>query len=261
MAAHGFPDQESRSSDDCRSGAGGRLWLAVRRSRAQPCRLCASQYHRPAQIPYPKDDPYSDGKAKLGRVLFFDPLLSGSKLHSCASCHNPGLSWGDGEPQAVGEKHLPLRAPTLLNVAWTPKLGWDGHFRDLESVAIGPLSSPDNMNLPVGDLIARLSVIPDYVASFNATYGKGDITQQKIEQALATFQRSIVSNEAPFDRWIGGDPKAISESAKRAASSCSTPRPIARPVIAAGRSRIPRSMMSASRRTTIPAAASCSRLR
>ena len=173
------------------------------------------QYHRPAQIPYPKDDPFSDAKAKLGRVLFFDPLLSGSKLHSCASCHNPGLSWGDGEPLSVGEKQLALRAPTLLNVAWTPKLGWDGHFRDLESVAIGPLSSPDNMNLPVADLIVRLSVIPDYVASFNAAYGKGDITQQKIEQALATFERSIVSNEAPFDRWIGGDPRAISESAKR----------------------------------------------
>jgi cytochrome c peroxidase len=173
------------------------------------------QYHRPAQIPYPKDDPFSDAKAKLGRVLFFDPLLSGSKLHSCASCHNPGLSWGDGEAQSVGEKRLQLRAPTLLNVAWTPKLGWDGHFRDLESVAIGPLSSPDNMNLPVADLIARLSTIPDYVASFNAAYGKGDITQQKIEQALATFERSIVSNQAPFDRWIGGDPKAISDSAKR----------------------------------------------
>ena len=173
------------------------------------------QYHRPLQIPYPKDDPFSDTKARLGRVLFFDPLLSGSKLHSCASCHNPGLSWGDGEAQAVGEKQLPQRAPTLLNVAWTPKLGWDGHFRDLESVAIGPLSSPDNMNFPVADLIARLSVIPDYVASFAVAYGKGDITQQKIEQALATFERSIVSNEAPFDRWIGGDPKAISESAKR----------------------------------------------
>jgi cytochrome c peroxidase len=192
-------------------GACGSLFADAERS----VQALRKQYHRPAQIPYPKDDPFSDAKAKLGRVLFFDPLLSGSKLRSCASCHNPGLSWGDGEPQSVGEKQLLLRAPTLLNVAWTPKLGWDGHFRDLESVAIGPLSSPDNMNLPVPELISRLSVIPDYVASFDAAYGKGDITQQKIEQALATFERSIVSNEAPFDRWIGGDPRAISESAKR----------------------------------------------
>jgi cytochrome c peroxidase len=173
------------------------------------------QYHRPAQIPYPQDDPYTEAKFKLGRILFFDPLLSGSKVRSCATCHNPGLSWADGEPHAVGEKELALRAPTLLNVAWTPKLGWDGHFRDLESVAIGPLSSPDNMNLPVPDLIARLEAIPGYVRAFDATYGKGDITEDKIERALATFERSIVSGDAPFDRWIDGDPKAIDESAKR----------------------------------------------
>jgi cytochrome c peroxidase len=82
-------------------------------------------------------------------------------------------------------------------------------------VAVGPLSAPENMNLPVDELIARLSAIPDYVKAFDATYGKGDITQDKIEQALATFERSIVSTEAPFDRWIAGDPQAIGESAKR----------------------------------------------
>ncbi len=173
------------------------------------------QYLRPAQVPYPKDDAYSEAKFKLGRTLFFDPLLSGSKVRSCATCHNPGLSWADGEQHALGEKQLPLRTPTLLNVAWTPKLGWDGHFRDLEGVAIGPLSSPDNMNLPVHELIGRLSVIPGYVNAFNATYGKGDITQGKIEQALATFERSIVSTDAPFDRFIAGDQRAIDEAAKR----------------------------------------------
>jgi cytochrome c peroxidase len=173
------------------------------------------QYLRPAQVPYPKDDPYSEAKFKLGRTLFFDPLLSGSKVRSCATCHNPGLSWADGEQHALGEKQLPLRTPTLLNVAWTPKLGWDGHFRDLEGVAIGPLSSPDNMNLPVHELIGRLSVIPGYVNAFNATYGKGDITQQKVEQALATFECSIVSTDAAFDRFIAGDQRAIDESAKR----------------------------------------------
>ena len=177
------------------------------------------QYHRPAAIPYPGDDAYSKAKFELGRLLFFDPILSGSKTRSCASCHNPALSWADGVAQAIGEKQLPLRAPTLLNVAWTPKLGWDGHFRDLESVAIGPLSSPDNMNLPVEELIARLSAIPGYTRAFAVAYGKGkpagEITQTKIEQALATFERSIVSGEAPFDRWIAGDPRAIDDAAKR----------------------------------------------
>jgi len=175
------------------------------------------QYRRPAQIPYPKDDPYSHAKYELGRTMFFDPILSGSKVRSCSTCHNPGLSWADGQPRAIGEKQLPLtlRTPTLLNVAWTPKLGWDGHFSDLEGVAMGPITSPDNMNLPENTLIERLSAIPGYTAAFDAAFGKGDITTLKIEQALATFERSIVSKEAPFDHWIGGNELAIGASAKR----------------------------------------------
>ena len=92
------------------------------------------KFRRPAEIPFPPSNPYTEAKYKLGRILFFDPILSGSQIRDCASCHNPGLSWGDGQPRAVGEKILPLRSPSLLNVAWTPKLGWDGHFRDLEAV-------------------------------------------------------------------------------------------------------------------------------
>jgi len=175
------------------------------------------KYHRPAQIPFPTDDPYSEAKLKLGRMLFFDPILSGSQSRSCASCHNPGLSWADGQPRAVGEKQeaLPLRTPTLLDVAWTPLLGWTGHFRDLESVAMVPITAANNMNLPEHVLIERLAAIPVYVDAFNAAFGQGEITGKKIEMALATFERSIVSTRAPFDRWIDGDPAAISESAKR----------------------------------------------
>jgi cytochrome c peroxidase len=194
-------------------GAGGSLFGAA----AVSLHALKQNYLRPAAIPYPKDDPYSLAKHELGRTLFFDPILSGGKVRSCSTCHNPGLSWADGQPRAIGEdqKPLPLRAPTLLNVAWTPKLGWDGHFGDLEDVAIGPITSPDNMNLPLATLIERLSAIPGYAKGFNAAFGKGEIEQHKIEQALATFERSIVSDEAPFDRWIRGDEAAINPAAKR----------------------------------------------
>jgi cytochrome c peroxidase len=178
-----------------------------------------AQYRRPAAIPYPKDDLYSRAKYELGRTLFFDPILSDAKVRSCSTCHNPGLSWADGEPQALGEKQVPLasglRTPTLLNVAWTPKLGWDGHFGSLEGVAMAPITSPENMNLPVAALIERLSAIPGYVTAFHAAFGKGDITQPDIEQALATFERSIVSDEAPFDHWVRGNESAIDAAAKR----------------------------------------------
>jgi cytochrome c peroxidase len=174
-----------------------------------------AKFRRPTEIPFPESNRYSEAKAKLGRVLFWDPILSGSKTLSCATCHNPGLSWGDGLPKAVGEKTLALRAPTLLNVAWTPKLAWDGHFRNLEAVAFGPITTSGNMNLPENILIERLSAIPGYVDAFDAAYGEGDITKKKVELALATFERTIVSGEAPFDAWVKGDEKAVSDAAKR----------------------------------------------
>jgi cytochrome c peroxidase len=179
--------------------------------------LWQEKYRRPAEIPFPDSNSYSDAKSRLGRMLFFDPILSGSQVRSCASCHNPALSWADGQPRAIGEKQvaLPLRSPTLLNVAWTPKLGWDGHFRDLEAVAFGPISATANMNLPEKVLIDRLSAIPGYRDAFDTAFGKGAINRRKVELALATFERSIVSGEAPFDRWIKGDETAIDTAAKR----------------------------------------------
>jgi cytochrome c peroxidase len=173
------------------------------------------QYRRPAEIPFPEDNPYSEAKSKLGRMLFFDPILSGSKVRSCATCHNPALSWGDGKSRAIGEAKLPLRSPTLLNAAWVPKPGWDGHFRDLEAVAFGPITAATNMNLPESVLIERLSAISGYREAFRLAFGKPDITRRTVELALATYERSIVSGEAPFDRWIKGDAMAIGAAAKR----------------------------------------------
>jgi cytochrome c peroxidase len=174
-------------------------------------------YRRPAAIPYPDDNPYTKSKAELGRALFFDPILSKDSARSCASCHNPRLSWGDGLALAIGDKQaaLPLRSPTLLDVAWTPRLGWDGKFRDLEAVAFGPITSPANMNMPAAALVARLSGMPGYVKAFAAAFGPHAITKRNIELALATFERSIVSGEAPFDRWVQGDDAAIDGAAKR----------------------------------------------
>lgn len=182
-----------------------------------PRHVLQAKFRRPAEIPYPRSNPYTQAKSRLGRLLFFDPLLSQSRSRSCADCHNPSLSWADALPSAIGEKQvaLPLRTPTVLNVAWIPKLGWDGHFRDLEAVAFGPITAANIMNLPEADLVARLSAIPAYVSAFDEAFGEGDVTKRKIELALATFERSIVSGEAPFDRWVKGDEAAIGDDAKR----------------------------------------------
>jgi cytochrome c peroxidase len=176
-----------------------------------------AKFRRPANIPFPASNPYSEAKAKLGEMLFFDPILSGSGTRSCATCHNPSLSWGDGLPRAVGEnqKSLPLRSPTLLNIAWIRLPGWFGKFPDLESVAFTPMLSPKLMNVKEEDLIRNLSSIPGYRKLFAAAFPDGEINRRNIELAIATFQRTIVSGIAPFDRWIEGDEAAISEEAKR----------------------------------------------
>jgi cytochrome c peroxidase len=150
-------------------------------------------------------------------MLFFDPVLSGSRARSCASCHNPGLSWGDGLARSIGDgqQAMGLRAPTLLDIAWVPRLGWDGKFRNLESVAFAPITSAANMNLPEKVLLERLEAIPGYVRSFVEAFDEGPITRAKIESALATYERSIVSQTAPFDRWVMGDEHAIDADAKR----------------------------------------------
>src|SRR5262245_25873311 len=165
-----------------------------------------AKYQRPAEIPVPEDNPYSAAKAELGKALFFDPILSGSGTRSCASCHNPGLSWSDGLPRAIGEgqKPLALRTPTLIAAAHQPRLGWDGKFSDIEAVAFGPITSPSNMNLSEAELIDRLSAIQGYVDAFDAAFGSREIARRQIELALAVFQRTIDPGETAFDRWIAG---------------------------------------------------------
>ncbi len=174
-------------------------------------------YRRPAAVPHPTENPHSAAKAELGRMLFFDPIMSGSGSHACSTCHNPSLAWGDGSARAVGQGQakLPLRSPTLLDVAWLARLGWDGKFRDLESVAFGPITSRVNMNLPEATLMERLNAIPGYVEAFASAFGPAGINRRNVELALATFERSIVSGQTPFDRWVEGDESAISNAAKR----------------------------------------------
>lgn len=176
-----------------------------------------ADYHRPPDIPFPDDDAFTKAKADLGRALFFDPILSGSGTRSCASCHQPGLSWGDGQKLAIGEdqKPLALRAPTLLNIAWIPVLGWDGKFRDLESVAFAPITNPANMNGNEQKVLTSLAAVPGYRAAFARAFPDGAVSRVHVEQALATFERTIVSAPAPFDRWIAGDESAIGAAAKR----------------------------------------------
>lgn len=180
--------------------------------------ILKAAYKRPSSIPFPEDNPFTEAKARLGQTLYFDPRLSRSNMQSCASCHNPSFAWGDGLPKGVGDhmKELRRRSPTILNAAWSEILMWDGRFESLEEQALGPIEAGVEMNMPLDDLIEKLSKIEGYAPLFAAAFdGDEEITADKIAMAIATYERTVISGEAPFDRWIKGRGDAISPSAQR----------------------------------------------
>lgn len=193
-------------------------------SASEPDRAARlAEFRRPDAIPFPEANPYSQAKAELGRALFFDPILSRDEGRACATCHVPSLDWTDDQPRAMRNDDAPMavRTPTLVDIAWIERsLGWDGRFRDLESVAYVPITAPANMDMPEALLNERLNAVPRYVEAFRRAFPEAadearPVTRPRIEQALATFQRLIVAGPAPFDAWVAGEPGAVSPAAKR----------------------------------------------
>ena len=185
---------------------------------ADPVRaIWKEKYLRPAIVPFPADNPYSSNRELLGRTLFFDPRLSRSRTMACASCHNPAHSWEDGLAKPIGDglKQEPRRTPTILNVAWADLLFWDGRAEDLEHQALSPITSDSEMNEPLAAMVRTVNGIQGYKALFAAAYPCQPINQRTIAQAIATFERTVISGPAPFDRWINGDESAITDQAKR----------------------------------------------
>jgi cytochrome c peroxidase len=176
-----------------------------------------SAYHRPTAIPFPVDNPYGEAKADLGHKLFFDPRVSGAENMSCATCHNPALAWGDGLATGIGAgaHKLGRRSPSILNLAWGEPLMWDGRLPTLEAQAAGPMMAPAEMNQSMGVLETKLAAIPGYRRLFDSVFPGEGVNQQTITKAIATFERTVVSAQAPFDRWIEGDETAIGESPER----------------------------------------------
>lgn len=172
---------------------------------------------RPVAVPFPPDNAPNADRINLGKSLFFDPRLSGSGFLSCASCHSPGLGWSDGLPTGIGHdfKRLGRATPTILNAVYQPLLMWDGRKPNLEAQALGPIESAGEMNMPLDELPKKLSAIPGYPPMFEKAYPGEGLTKETVGKAIASFERTIVSTESPFDRWRKGSKKAISESAQR----------------------------------------------
>ncbi len=176
-----------------------------------------SAFRRPLDAPFTASNPYTRAKSELGRMLFFDPALSGPGTKSCASCHNPALSYGDGlaVEVGVGGRTTGARSPTLLDVAWIEVAGWDGHFASIDDVTLGAMANPSIMGADVDAVLARLAATPGYRTAFAEAFPGRAIDRATLRDAVAVYVRTIVSGPAPFDRWVDHDESAISASAKR----------------------------------------------
>jgi cytochrome c peroxidase len=168
-------------------------------------------------IEYPDDEPPSQAEVELGKILFFDTRLSSNLKQSCATCHNPELGFSDGLKTSVGTMggSVSRNAPHLYNLAWASTLFWDGRSSTLEDQALGPIQAAGEMNLPLDVLVPRLSKVAFYKEQFEKIYGEPEITAENIGKAIAAFERTIISDNSPFDQYIAGNKLAMSPAAIR----------------------------------------------
>ncbi|ACB93859.1 cytochrome-c peroxidase [Beijerinckia indica] len=172
----------------------------------------------PAKAPGLPNNPATPEKLALGKMLYFDPRLSISHSLSCASCHNLGLGGTDDRPKSLGHdwQQGGRNAPTVLNSVFNLAQFWDGRAADLAEQAGGPILNPVEMGSTKPQTIDVLKGIPGYVTAFKAAFpGTSDsITYENLEKAIAVFEATLLTPEAPFDRWLSGDDKALTQNQK-----------------------------------------------
>lgn len=168
------------------------------------------------KIEHPKNNPLTPAKIALGKQLYFDPRLSKDATISCASCHDPKKGWSNGEKVATGidGQKGGRNSPTVLNSAFSRFQFWDGRAGSLEEQALGPIQNPIEMGMKLEELVSRLNAIEGYRKQFQNVFGT-DVTSEGIAKAIAAYERTILSGDAPYDRFKAGDKNALSAAAQR----------------------------------------------
>lgn len=169
-------------------------------------------------VPVPSDNPPTAATVALGKRLYYDPVLSVDRTVSCATCHDPRDAFADGKRVAVGVagKTGTRNSPSVVDGAYYTAQFWDGRAPDLEQQAAGPVQNPVEMAHTLPGVAQRLNADPSYRAQFDAAFGPGAVTFDKVEKAIASFERTLLSANSPFDRWYFGHEKgALSASAQR----------------------------------------------
>ncbi len=168
------------------------------------------------QAAWPELPPVDAKQAALGRLLFYDPVLSAEDNLSCASCHHPDLGFTDGRQIAQGVHGQDLRrnAPSLWNAAYATSLFWDGRAKSLEEQMLVPLTNPNEMAADLEIMLAQLRAIPEYQRLFAEAFPDG-ITLGNVTAAIASFERTLVSKNAPFDAFAAGNFDALTPAQRR----------------------------------------------
>jgi len=167
--------------------------------------------------PSPANNPQTPEKIELGKMLFFDRRLSGDGTMSCATCHIPDLGYTDG--QAISLSYPTTKnwrnSPTLINVAFSKFLFHDGRAETLEDQALFPMMSSFEMNQNLDFVEEEIRSVPEYLELFKVVFGSDDITRERMAMAIAAFERSLISKNAPLDSYLNGNTKALSPEAKK----------------------------------------------
>ncbi len=184
-----------------------------------PLPAAADEYDPIASYDYmeiPADNPISAEKAALGRQLYYDYRLSGDGSRSCYHCHQVDLGLTDGLPLAIGafEKQLTRSSPTMWNIGYHQFWYWDGRADTLEKQAAAAWKGGNMGAKDTAPVLAEINAIKEYHAQFQEVFGS-DATEENVSQALATYMRTIISNDTAYDRYVAGEESALSEGAKR----------------------------------------------
>jgi cytochrome c peroxidase len=167
--------------------------------------------------PFPPQNPPTAAKVELGRKLFFENRLSGPNNRSCGTCHRPELLFSDGFSRAWGLKETELRrkTPTLYNVGWHQRLFHDGRAGSLEEQVPFPLRNEFEMDLQPEDAVERLRRDPEYQKLFAGAFPGRELSFDMVAEAIASFERTLVSYDSDLDRYLLGATSALSDAAKR----------------------------------------------
>lgn len=170
----------------------------------------------PTVVPIPSSNLNYTAKIELGKQLYFDGRLSKNNAISCAFCHNPGTGFADPRQTSIGVGGGVggRQSPTVYNTGLNHVQFWDGRARSLEEQAIGPIHNPVEMAETHEHVVAKLGKIKGYQQQFRAVFGT-DVNLQGIAEAIASYERTVLSTNSAFDKYVLGDQKAMDEAAVR----------------------------------------------